>query len=136
VAGIDLKGKLLAPAQPWGIGIMTEDEGEVQVRRKSVNVALGRLTFAIGVCLLSTDAGAAGPSSRSHVSELRTLVATGNALPEAAIEKQTGTGLHSPAFVTDDQGAGPRIQLWDELRIGPPVTPAASGMTAGGSPTK
>ena len=115
---------------------MTENDGDVQVRRKSANVALGRLTFAIGVCLLSTGAGAAGPSSRTHLSQLRTLVATGNALSEAAMEKQTGTGLRPPALITNDQGAGPPIQLWDELRIGPPMTPGASGMTAGGSLAK
>jgi hypothetical protein len=111
---------------------MSEDDGDVPLTRKSVNVVLGRLTFAIGVCLLATDVGAAGLSSRTQVPELVTLVATGNALSEAALEKQTGPGLSDRALITNDQGAGPRIQLWDELKIGPLMAPGTSGLTPGG----
>lgn len=36
------------------------------------------------------------------------------------------------AIITNEQGAGPRIQLWDELKNGPLMAPATSGMTTGG----
>jgi hypothetical protein len=45
--------------------------------------------------------------------------------------RQTGTGLRPPAIITNDQGAGPRIQLWDELKNGPLMAPATSGVTTG-----
>ena len=45
--------------------------------------------------------------------------------------RQTGTGLQPPSIVTNDQGAGPRVQLWDELKIGPLMMPATSGVTTG-----
>ena len=113
---------------------MTEDNGEVQVRQNSINIALGTLTLVVGFCLLSAQA-AAGPPSHTQGSEPPILVASGNTLSEGAMEKQTGTGLHPPALTNDDQGAGPRIQLWDELRVGPLMVPVTSGITAGG-PTK
>ena len=113
---------------------MTEDNGDVQVRPKSVDVTLGGLSFIIGVCLLSAHA-AAGPPSHTPGAELPILVASGNTLSEGAMEKQTGAGLHPPALTNDDQGAGPRIQLWDELRVGPLMVPVTGGITAGG-PTK
>jgi hypothetical protein len=111
---------------------MTEDNGEVQVRQNSINIALGTLTLVVGFCLLSAHAGAADRSSPGHAAELRTLIATGDALPESVMAKQTATGLHPPAFINHDLGAGPRIQLWDELRIGPQAAPGTSGIIAGG----
>ena len=114
---------------------MTEDNGDVQVRQNSINIALGALTLVVGFCLLSTHAGGAERSSPSHATELRTLIATGDTLPQNIMEKQTATGLHPPALINNDQGAGPRIQLWDELRIGPLVAPGTSGIIAGG-PTR
>ena len=111
---------------------MTEVNGDVQVRPKSVDITLGGLSFVIGVCLSAH--AAAGPS-HTQGSELPILVSAGNTLSEGAIEKQTGTGLHPPALTNDDQGAGPRIQLWDELRVGPLMAPVTGGIIAGG-PTK
>jgi hypothetical protein len=110
---------------------MTEDDGDVQIRRNSMSISLGALTLAVGLCV-SMGAGAAERSSPSDASELSTLVATGDALPDGTMEKPTATGLHLPAFVDNDQGAGPRIQLWDELRIGSQVPPGTSGIIAGG----
>jgi hypothetical protein len=116
---------------------MIEDqEGEVQVRRKSMSSALGRLTLVLGACLLSMGASAGGPSNRSHMPQLRTFLASSNALSEEAMARQTGTGLQSPAMITSDQGAGPRVQLWDELKIGPLMAPATSGVTTGGNTAK
>ncbi|MBV8937647.1 MAG: hypothetical protein JO095_17835 [Alphaproteobacteria bacterium] len=111
---------------------MTEDDGNVQIGRNFTNTALETLTLVIGFCLFSMGAGAADGSGRRHASELRTLVATGDALPEDVMEKQTGTGLHPPTLINNDQAAGPRIQLWDELRIGPQVAPGTNGIIAGG----
>ena len=116
---------------------MIEDqEGEVQVRRKSMSSALGRLTLVLGACLLSMGASAGGPSNRSHMPQLRTFLASSNALSEAAMAKQTGTGLQPSVIITNDQGSGPRVQLWDELKIGPLMAPATSGMTTGGNPAR
>ena len=115
---------------------MTADQdGEVGVRRKSINSALGRFTLVLGACLLSTGASAAGPSNRSHMPQLRTFLASSNALSEEAMARQTGTGLQPPAIITNDQ-AGPRIQLWDELKIAPLMAPAPSGVTTGGNAAK
>ena len=50
--------------------------------------------------------------------------------------RQTGTGLKPPGIIANDQGAGPRIQLWDELKIGPLMMPATSGVTTGGNTVK
>jgi hypothetical protein len=41
-------------------------------------------------------------------------------------------GLHPPAIITNDQGSAPKVQLWDELKIGPLMAPVTSGMTTGG----
>lgn len=116
---------------------MTEDDGNVQVGRNSINIALETLTIVVGFCcFFSMGVSAAEGSSPSHASELRTLVATGDALPESVMEKQTATGLHPPSLINSDQAAGPRIQLWDELRIGPLVAPGTNGIIAGGAPNK
>jgi hypothetical protein len=113
---------------------MTVDqEGHVKVSRKFINSGLGRFTLVLGACLLSTVTSAAGPSNRNHPPQLRTFLASSNALSEAAMAKQTGTGLRPPAIITNDQGAGPRVQLWDELKNGPLMAPAASGVTTGGN---
>ena len=117
--------------------LMTADQdGEVEVRRKSINSALGRLTLVVGACLLTAGASAAGPSNRNHMPQLRIFLASSNALSEEAMARQTGTGLQPPAIVTNDQGAGPRVQLWDELKIGPLMMPATSGVTTGGNTVK
>ena len=113
---------------------MTEDNGDVQVRPKSVDVTLGGLSFVIGVCLLSAHP-AAGPPRHTPGSEPPIVVASGNTLSQGATEKQTGAGLHPPALTNDDLGAGPRIQLWDELKVGPLMAPVTGGIIAGG-PTK
>jgi hypothetical protein len=68
--------------------------------------------------------------------QLRTFLASSNALSEEAMARQTGTGLQPPAIVSGDQGAGPRVQLWDELKIGPLMMPAMSGVTTGGNTVK
>jgi hypothetical protein len=116
---------------------MTADrEGDLEVRRKSINSALGRFTLVLGACLLSTGASAAGPSSRTQLPQRRTFLASSNALSEAAMAKQTGAGLQPPAIITNDPGAGPKVQLWDELKIGPLMAPATSGMTTGGNVVK
>jgi hypothetical protein len=116
--------------------MIADEEGDVEVRRKSINSALGRLTLVLGACLLSTGASAAGPSNRTHMPQLRTFLASSNPLSEAAMARQTGTGLQPPAIITNDQGAGPRVQLWDELKIGPLMAPATSGVTTGGNAAK
>src|SRR5437016_2819920 len=116
--------------------MIADEEGDVEVRRKSINSALGRLTLVLGACLLSTGASAAGPSNRTHMPQLRTFLASSNALSEAAMARQTGTGLPPAAIITGDQGAGPRVQLWDELKIGPLLAPATSGVTTGGGTAK
>jgi hypothetical protein len=84
----------------------------------------------VGACLSASPA-TAGTANRTPVSELRTLVA-GNALSDAAMAKQTGTGLRPQEMINEDQSAGPKVQLWDELRIGPLTAPVTGGMTAGG----
>ena len=116
--------------------MIADEEGDVEVRRKSINSALGGLTLVLGACLLSTGASAAGPSNRSHMPQLRTFLASSNALSEEAMARQTGTGRQAPPIVTDDLGAGPRVQLWDELKIGPLMMPATSGVTTGGNTAK
>jgi hypothetical protein len=68
--------------------------------------------------------------------QLRTFLASSNALSEEAMARQTGTGLQPSAIVTNDQGAGPRVLLWDELKIGPLMMPATSGVTTGGNTVK
>jgi hypothetical protein len=68
--------------------------------------------------------------------QLRTFLASSNALSEEDMARQTGTGLRPPAFITNDQGGGPRVQLWDELKIGPLTMPATSGVTTGGNTAK
>jgi hypothetical protein len=119
---------------------MTADEEDdvkvIRVSRKSTNSGLGRFTLLLGVCLLSTGASAAGPSNRSHMPQLGAFLASSNALSEEAMARQTGTGLRPPAIITNEQGAGPRIQLWDELKNGPLMAPATSGMTTGGNPAR
>ena len=116
---------------------MTADqEGEAEVRRRFVKSVLGKFTLVLGACLLSTGAGAAGPSNRTHMPQLRTFLASSNALSEAAMARQTGTGLKPPGIIANDQGAGPRIQLWDELKIGPLLAPVTSGMTTGSNSVK
>jgi hypothetical protein len=109
-----------------------DEEGDVQVRRTSVSSAIGGFVLVLG-CLLSTTAGAAGSSSRTHVPELGTFLASANALSEAAMARQSGTGLLRPPIITDGQGAAPRVQLWDELKIGPLMSPVTSGITSGGN---
>jgi hypothetical protein len=107
------------------------EEGDVQVKRTSIGAAISGFTLVLGY-LLSTAASAAGSSSRSHVPELRTFLASGNALSESAMARQSGMGLHPPAIITNDQGSAPKVQLWDELKIGPLMAPVTSGMTTGG----
>jgi hypothetical protein len=58
----------------------------------------------------------------------------GDALSEAAMAKQIGAGLRPQQILPQDQSAGPKIQLWDELRIGPLMAPVANGMTGGPRP--
>jgi hypothetical protein len=101
-----------------------------------MNSGLGRIALVLGVCLLSTATSAAGPSNPTHMHQLRTFLASSNALSEAAMAKQTGTGLQPPAIITNDQSSGPRVQLWDELKIGPLMAPATSRMRTGGNPAK
>ena len=116
---------------------MTADQdGKVEVGRKFINSAVSRLTLVLGACLLSTGANAAGPSNRTHMPQLRAFLASSNALSEEAMARQTGTGLQPPAIITNDQGAGPRVQLWDELKTGPLMAPAMSGVTTGGNTVK
>jgi len=50
--------------------------------------------------------------------------------------RQSGMGLNPPAIITNDQSAGPRVRLWDELKLGPLMAPVTSGMTTGGSAAK
>lgn len=109
-----------------------DEEDDVKVSRKSTNSGLGRFTLVLGACLLSVGASAAGPSNSSHMPQLRVFLASSNALSEEAMASQTGTGLRPMAIITNEQGAGPRIQLWDELKNGPLMAPATSGMTTGG----
>jgi hypothetical protein len=47
--------------------------------------------------------------------------------------RQSGTGLPRPPIITDEQGAAPKVQLWDELKIGPLAAPVTSGITNGGN---
>lgn|SRR5215469_4648749 len=98
----------------------------------SASCALGAFALMLGACLCATPA-AAGAASRTHLSDLRTLVAD-SALSEAAMAKQTATGLRPQQLITPDMSAGPKVQLWDELRIGPLTVPVTGGMTAGGLP--
>jgi hypothetical protein len=115
---------------------MTVDqEGEVQVRRKFINSASARLAVVLGACLLSISASAAGPSSRNHVPQLRTFLASSNAFGRSH-GKADWNRLRPPAIITNDQGAGPRVQLWDELKNGPLMAPATSGVTTGGNSAK
>jgi hypothetical protein len=109
-----------------------DEEGDVKVRRTSVSSAIGGFALVLG-CLLSTAAGAAGSSSRTHVPELGTFLASANVLSEAAMARQSGTGLPRPPIITDEQGAAPKVQLWDELKIGPLAAPVTSGITNGGN---
>lgn len=85
----------------------------------------------LGACL-SAPPAMAGAANRTDFSELLTLVA-GDALSDAAMAKQSGTGLRPQEIVAPEQSAGPKVQLWDELRIGPLTAPVVSGITTGAS---
>jgi hypothetical protein len=115
---------------------MTGDESDVQVRWVSRNSAATALVLVLWGCLLSTAAGAAGPSGRTHGPELRALLASDNALSEAAMARQTATGLQSPPVIANDQGGGARVQLWDELRIRGSIAPITNPVTVGGNASK
>lgn len=105
--------------------------GEFLVGGNPTICALGALALILGTCF-STSSATAGTASRTHLSELRTLVAS-DALSEAAMAKQTATGLRRQEIISPEPSAGPKVQLWDELRIGPLTAPVTGGsMTAGG----
>src|SRR5262249_53362305 len=100
--------------------------------RNSTACGLGGAILMLGACL-SASSAIAGTANRTLISESPTLVAAGNALSDAAMAKQTGTGLRRQEIIAPDPNAGPKVQLWDELRIGPLIAPVISGMTAGSS---
>jgi hypothetical protein len=110
---------------------MVGDECDVEVRLALRNSAAAGLILVLWGCLLSTAAG--GPSGRTHGSELRALLASDNPLSEAAMAGQTATGLHPPPIIANDEGSGSRVQLWDELRIRPSITPITNSVTVGGN---
>jgi hypothetical protein len=111
---------------------MTEsDERRLGVRRRLVGCAFGLLTLALGVCVRSPECGAAGASEPSPVPP-RALLASTNALSESAMSQQTGTGLRPPAVISNDASGSPRVLLWDELRLGPLLTPPPDGTVTGG----
>jgi hypothetical protein len=116
---------------------MNENEDKkVQVRRRIMGCAFGAVTLALGVCVLSAGCSAAGPSGPTRVSELPALLASSNALSEAAMARQTGTGLRPPAIITNEPSGSPKVLLWDELRIGPLIAPATNGIVTGGGTGK
>lgn len=74
-------------------------------------------------------AGASGPP---RAAELPALLASSNVLSEAAMARQTGSGLRPPAIIGNEPSAAPRVLLWDELRIGPLLAPPSNGVVTGG----
>jgi hypothetical protein len=64
------------------------------------------------------------------------LLASSNVLSEAAMARQSGTGLRPPAIITREPSAAPRVLLWDELRIGPLMAPVTGGMGTTGDTRK
>jgi hypothetical protein len=106
--------------------------GKFRVEPNSTTAALGGVVFMLGACLSGSPADA-GTSNRSHIPELRTLVAS-DALSDAAMARQTGTGLRAQEIISHIQNAGPKVQLWDELRIVPMTVPITNGMTQGSPP--
>jgi len=104
----------------------------VQVRQRSISCALAIVTLAIGVCLFPCDGRAAGPARSARSLEVGALLASSDALSDAAMAQQSGTRLRPPDVAPNEQIGAPRVLLWDELKI-PPMAPITSGMTTGGA---
>jgi hypothetical protein len=45
--------------------------------------------------------------------------------------RQTGAGLRPPAVISNEPSGSARVLLWDELRLGPLLAPANSGVVTG-----
>jgi len=69
---------------------------KVQVRQRSISCALAIVTLAIGVCLFPCDGRAAGPARSARSLEVGALLASSDALSDAAMAQQSGTGLRPP----------------------------------------
>jgi hypothetical protein len=115
---------------------MIEDVERNMWVSRPIGCAVGALTVALGLSFISADCRAAGPSNRTRVIELPALLASSNVLPEAAMARQTGTGLRPPAIIANEPTSSPRVLLWDELRLGPLMAPANSGLVTSGTPGK
>jgi hypothetical protein len=105
---------------------------KVLVRQRSINHALAIVTLAVGICLLSCDGRAAGPARSARSLEVGALLASSDALSDAAMAQQSGTGLRPSTAAPNEQIGAPRVLLWDELKL-PPMAPITSGMTTGGA---
>jgi hypothetical protein len=91
------------------------------------------LILALEVCVLSAGCLAAGPPGPAPVPELRALLATStNVLSETAMAGQKGSGLRPPAVITNEASGPPRVLLWDEMRLGPLLSPPPDGVVTGG----
>jgi hypothetical protein len=102
-------------------------QGNIRIRARPLGSVLAAVTLALGVDVLPFDCRAAEPPGRGLGSELRALLASGSDLSEAAMSRQTGTGLRLPEVV--NQAAGPpRVMLWDELKPSPQLVPATTGI--------
>lgn len=113
---------------------MTENaEGSVRGRSHILGLVFGVLPLALGICVLSANCRAAGPSGPTRVPEIPAMLASSNVLSEAAMARQTGTGLRPPAIITNEPTGSPRVLLWDELRISPLMAPVTGGVVTGGA---
>jgi hypothetical protein len=130
---VDVSASDMGSFGGFGDSVMSEGSvRKVQMRQRSISHALAIVTLAMGVCLLSCNGQAAGPAGPVRSLEVGALLASSDALSDAVMAEQTGTGLRSPAIVPNEQTGAPRVLLWDELKI-PLMAPVTSGIMTGGS---
>jgi hypothetical protein len=110
-------------------------ERNLRVGRRYASPPYRAFGLALGLCvILVANCRAGDLATPNRASELPALLASSNVLSEAAMARQTGSGLRPPAIINNEPNAAPRVLLWDEFKIGPLIAPANSGtVTTGGT---
>ena len=112
-----------------------EQQRKDRVGRRTAKCAFGALGVVLEVWALAAGCRAAGMSGPTRAPDVPALLTSANALSEAAMARQIGTGLRPPSLLSEPSAA-PRVLLWDELKIGPLMAPPNSGMTTTGGAGK